>query len=172
MVLEIEQYCNDEVDSEREEEDDAAFTDECRETVAVDRRERSDARRKIGGSQASRGRLDVAGRPSLVALGSGSKWWRVPLPRLAFGQDHDLYAAAVKVNTALRQSPGAVATTRYSFDCPTIGSTFKLGPVMRHDVVGSFVEYPVSCPTGASASGGVPVDHSARLTVWPFQSPE
>jgi len=50
----------------------------------------------------------------------------------------------VKVKTALTQSPGSVEVTRNASDCPTIGSTFKFGPVMRHDMVGSLVEYPPS----------------------------
>ena len=67
-----------------------------------------------------------------------------------------LYEVAIRVKTALTQSPGSVETTRYWSDCPTIGSTFRLGPVVRHDMVGSLVENPVSRPTGALASGGAP----------------
>jgi hypothetical protein len=78
----------------------------------------------------------------------------------------------VKVKTALAQSPGTVATTRYPFDWPTTGSTDRLGSAVRQEVVGSFVVYPVSWPTGAPACGSCPVDHGVRLTVWPFQLPE
>ena len=55
-----------------------------------------------------------------------------------------LYDAAVNVKAALTQSTGSVARTRYSLGCPTTGSTFNVGPVMRHDDAGSLVEYPVS----------------------------
>jgi len=39
-------------------------------------------------------------------------------------------------------------------------------------MVGSFVENPVSWPTGVLAGGRAPCDHNVRSIAWPFQSPE
>ena len=56
--------------------------------------------------------------------------------------------------------------------CPTTGSTFRSGPDVRHDIVGSFVENPPIWPTDVPASGDVPWGVKVSSTIWPFQSPE
>ena len=171
-VLEVKEDRDGQVESECEEEDDASFTDQAPALERACRWGRSGDRREVGRSPSSgeetRTRPDVR----LPLPESESMWRCAPLPDPAFSHGHVVYAATVNVKTASTQSRGSVASTRYSLGCPTIGSTVRLGPVVRHDVVGSFVEYPVSWPTGALAAGRAPCDHNVRSTVWPFQSPE
>ena len=82
------------------------------------------------------------------------------------------YADTEKVKSALTQSAGVVATTRYSLEWPGTGSTFRSDSFIRQAIVGLFVAKPVSCPMVADVSGGALPDHGVSVTFWPLRSPE
>jgi hypothetical protein len=165
-ALEIEQPDHGEVDAKAKEEDSASFGGHVPHTGLVV----AAAAAEINRSGNLRFYVERPDRKFGFSIWVGEAVCSTRSPSLSRGHVGD--AGTVKVKTALAQSPGSAATTRNSFVSPTTGSTFRLGPVVRHDVAGSFVENPVSWPTDVPASGDVPWGIKVSSTIWPFQSPK